>query len=81
MMRMRLSHFNLIAADLVKAGETFYLLGRFEIDLNGNHTLYGVGTLRIQPKADSIEYALSSDGAIYLDAAHTRKVGLSEFLQ
>ena len=56
-------------------------LDQFEIDLDGNHTVYGVGTLRIQPKANAIESALSSDGAIYLDAMHTQKVGLSEFLR
>lgn len=79
--RLKLPHFTLLGATLVTVNDAHYLLDQFEIELNGDNKLYGVGTLRIQPKKDSIEYALSSDGGIYLDAAHTQKAGLSEFLK
>jgi hypothetical protein len=78
---VKLPRFSIVAAEMVLRDGAYYLLDRFEIELDSQHTLYGIGTLRVQPKKDSIEYALSAEGGIYLDAAHTQKVGLSEFLK
>lgn len=80
-MKMKLPNFNLLTPQIAFANGAFHALDRFEIEFEWDHKLYGVGTLRIQPKKDSIEYALSSEGGIYLDAARTQKVGLSEFLK
>jgi hypothetical protein len=80
-MKMKLPNFSILTPQMAFVDGTFYALAQFEVELNSEHKLYGVGTLRIQPKKDSIEYALSSGGGIYLDATHTQKVGLSEFLK
>ena len=80
-MKMKLPSFSLLTPQMASVDGAFFALDRFEIELEGNIKLYGIGTLRIQPKKDSIEYSLTSGGGIYLDATHTQKVGLSEFLK
>lgn len=81
--KLKLPHFNLSATNsnfVVREG-AYYFLERFEIELEGAARLYGRGTLRVVPKTDVIEYALSMDGGIYLDPERTQKAGLSEFLK
>ncbi|MBS1812453.1 MAG: M56 family metallopeptidase [Acidobacteria bacterium] len=80
-MKMKLPAFAVLTPQMAYKDGAFYALDRFEIELTDGHKLYGVGTLRVLPKKDSIEYSLTTHGGIYLDADHTQKVGLSEFLK
>lgn len=81
--KLKLPRFNLSAAfpNFVLSEGAYYFLDRFEIELDGNGKLYGRGVLRVTPKTSIIEYALSTDGGIYLDPECTQKVELSEFLK
>lgn len=81
MMKMKLPSFSVLTPQMAYQGGAFFALDRFEIELADGHKLYGVGTLRVLAKKDAVEYSLTTGGGIYLDAAHTQKVGLSEFLK
>ncbi|MBL8204909.1 MAG: M56 family metallopeptidase [Blastocatellia bacterium] len=81
MMKMKLPSFTVLTPQMAYQGGALFALDRFEIELTDGHKLYGVGTLRVLAKKDSVEYSLTTGGGIYLDAAHTQKVGLSEFLK